>query len=122
MLKRWRFENCLIVALIVLQSCYAGYPPLPPVHVSIDSIASPLADSKRTYLLFPGNLDTSSNDLLFQEYSNYLEPVLASLNYTPAQSETEVDLAIFLSYGIGDPQLREYTYSRPSWGRLVFPR
>lgn len=43
--------------------------------------------------------------------------VLNAQGFTAASKADDADLAIFLSYGIGDPQTQQYTYSLPVWGQ-----
>ncbi|MEZ7493849.1 hypothetical protein QO198_20120 [Pseudoalteromonas distincta] len=89
----------------------------PSFTVSVDSLASPTADSHKTYILIPGNEGILETDLQFKEYESYLVRVLNSQGYTPANSGDEADLAIILSYGIGEPQSHKYSYSLPTWGQ-----
>lgn len=89
----------------------------PTFEVVVDSLASPQASSKKTFLLIPGNDGVTWDDLQFQEYANYLMRVLNAQGYVSAKSANEADLAIILSYGIGDPQTYQYSYSLPTWGQ-----
>ena len=89
----------------------------PTFNVTVDSLASADAPGKKTYILLPGNEGVSWDDLQFKEYAVYLMRVLNAQGYVVATSETEADVAIVLSYGIGDPQTREYTYTLPTWGK-----
>jgi hypothetical protein len=104
----------VIIFITLLVGCAATQPSF---SVSVDSLASPIAATKKTYLLIPGNKGVSHNDLQFQEYENYLKRVLNGRGYIAASSEEDADLAIVLSYGIGDPQKQQYSYSLPTWGK-----
>ena len=109
-------RNLIIISFIaLLVGCAATGQPT--FYVSVDSLASPIASTKKTYLLIPGNKGISRGDLQFQEYENYLKRVLNAKGYTPASSQDDADLAIVLSYGIGDPQNQQYSYSLPTWGK-----
>jgi len=101
--------------IIVLGGCATTGQPT--FSVAIDSLASPQAASKKTYLLIPGNEGVTWDDLQFQEYATYLMRVLNAQGYVLAKSAEEADLAIILSYGIGDPQTHQYSYSLPTWGQ-----
>ena len=89
----------------------------PKYHIQVDSIASIEAASKKTYILLPGNQGVTWDDLQFQEYAMYLMRLLHAQGYVLAKSPEQANLAIILSYGIGDPQTRQYTYTLPTWGQ-----
>lgn len=104
-----------IFLAIALTGCATVRPPT--FNVAVDSLASLDAPSKKTYLLIPGNEGVTWDDLQFQEYATYLMRVLNAQGYILAKSPDEADLAIILSYGIGDPQTHQYSYSLPTWGQ-----
>ncbi|KPW03541.1 hypothetical protein [Pseudoalteromonas sp. P1-11] len=105
----------VIIFITLLAGCAATGQPT--FYVSVDSLAASVASTKKTYLLIPGNEGVSRNDLQFQEYENYLKRVLNGKGYIAASSRDEADVAIVLSYGIGDPQTHQYSYSLPTWGQ-----
>jgi hypothetical protein len=106
----------LVILLCVgmLAGCVKSQQPAFTVHV--DSINSGTNYDKKTYALFPGNKDTSSEDLQFREYASYVHLALSSIGLTKKEGENPADIAIFLAYGIGDAQTQQYTYSVPTWG------
>lgn len=85
--------------------------------VSVDSLASPSAQEKHTYILLPGNEGVTRDDLQFKEYAQYLVRVLDAKGFVMAQNADDADVAIILSYGIGNPQKEQYSYSLPVWGQ-----
>jgi len=89
----------------------------PRFHVNVDSISSEGSSVKKTYILLPGNKDTSAEDLQFKEFATYVHRALAAKGYVPADSIEKAELAVFLAYGIGDPTERLYSYSLPVWGQ-----
>lgn len=105
----------VIIFMTLLAGCTSTGQPT--FSVSVDSLASPVAMTKKTYLLIPGNQGINKNDLQFQEYENYLKRVLNGKGYIAANSQDDADLVIVLSYGIGDPQAQQYSYSIPTWGK-----
>ena len=105
----------LIFILIVI--FLGGCATTPEFHVNVDSISAPAASSKTRYLLFPGVKGVNEGDLQYQEYASYVERALSSKGYVKASSFQEADIAIFLAYGIGDPETHQYTYSLPIWGQ-----
>ena len=86
-------------------------------HVNVDSLSSKLNQSYKKYILFPGNKDILPNDLQFQEFSQYVNRALISEGFTPTENIDEAELAIFLGYGIGNPEEHLYSYSIPVYGQ-----
>lgn len=107
--------HLLILSAILLfaQGCAVG----PRFHVNVDSISAPEAALKTKYFLLPGVKDVEATDLQYREYSNYVERALTSSGYTKASNLAEAEIAIFLGYGIGDPETHQFTYSLPSYGQ-----
>jgi hypothetical protein len=87
-----------------------------PFQVSVDSISGERPD-KNSYILLPGNKDTKAEDLQFKEYAAYVNRALIRQGFEPADSFEKANVAIFLVYGIGDPQEHQYSYSIPTWGQ-----
>jgi hypothetical protein len=113
--KEKNMRNLLFIFFVVgLMGCATSGKPA--YSVDVDSLASAKAASQKTYLLIPGNEGITWDDLQFQEYAIYLMRVLDAQGYKSAQSMDEADVAIILSYGIGDPQAHQYSYSLPTWG------
>ena len=86
-------------------------------NVVVDSLASPKAKEYRTYVLLPGNDGVTIDDLQFQEYASYLTRALNHQGFILANKAENADIAIVLSYGIGDPQTLYRTYTLPVWGK-----
>lgn len=105
----------LFSAAILLQAC-AGPGKLRFV-TSVDAIASPTAASKKEYVLLPGKDGVTWDDLQFREYAAYLIRVLTAKGYHLAESADDAEVAIVLSYGIGDPQQELYSYTLPVYGQ-----
>ena len=102
-----------LLAVMFLVGCASA----PKFHVSVDSISAPNASTKTSYVLLPGVKDVNEGDLQYQEYASYVERALSSKGYLKAASFQEADIAIFLAYGIGDPETHQYTYSLPTYGQ-----
>ncbi len=99
--------------ILFLQGCAVG----PQYHVNVDSISAPEASSKTIYILFPGVKGVEAGDLQYREYAGYVERTLSSLGYIKADNIAAADIAIFLGYGIGDPETHQFTYSLPTYGK-----
>lgn len=103
--------SSIIITLLV--GCATG----PVFHVSVDSISPPEAESKKMYILLPGLKNVETTDLQFKEYATYVERALTSRGLVKANSLEDANIAIFLAYGIGNPQDNIYSYSLPIWGQ-----
>lgn len=112
-------KRSLAIALVLVVVALGGCATTEQVtfNVAVDSLASSQAPNNKTYLLIPGNEGVTWDDLQFQEYATYLMRVLSTQGYISAQSADEADLAIVLSYGIGDPQTHQYSFDLPTWGQ-----
>lgn len=81
------------------------------------SVSAQSPDPRKSYILLPGDNETPSNDLHFQEFAAYVDRALAYRGFVHVENSDEAVLAIYLVYGIGDPQQRVYSYSVPQWGQ-----
>lgn len=84
---------------------------------SVDSLARADATAKKRYILMPGNKNVEVADLQFQEFAAYIDKALAEKGFVKTTTFQEADVAVFLTYAIGDPQTHQYTYSLPTWGQ-----
>ncbi len=103
----------LLLGVLLLSGCATIQPQF---HVRVDSISGEKPD-KSSYILLPGNKDTKAEDLQFKEYVAYVNRALIKQGFVPAESFEKANVAIFLVYGIGDPQEHQYSYSLPTWGQ-----
>lgn len=103
----------LVFGVLILSGCATTQPKF---HVNVDSIGS-ASENKKSYVLLPGNKDTKADNLQFKEYATYVNRALLKQGFVPAESFENANIAIFLIYGIGDPQEHQYTYSIPTWGQ-----
>ncbi|GBD95676.1 MAG TPA: DUF4136 domain-containing protein [Nitrospirae bacterium] len=85
--------------------------------VKVDSINAGYESQKKNYILLPSNEGVNVNDLQFQEYSLYVKRALSRHGFKETTDFNSADVAIFLRYGISDPQVNPI--SSP---RLVFPK
>lgn len=110
-MKRSMIFITIFAALLV--GCATG----PLFHVNIDSISAPDAGAKKKYILLSGLKDVEPTDLQFKEYARYVDKALASMGYVKTESFDDANIAIFLVYGVGDPQKHSYIYPFPVWGQ-----
>lgn len=109
-----------LLRLMVLGVLLAGCAVTPQFHVRVDSLARADLGPKRSYVLLPGNKGANADDLQFQEYATYVHRALAARGLVHARRLEDAGIAVFLSYGIGDPQTHYYTYSLPVWGQTGY--
>lgn len=102
-----------LITLFLFLGCATG----PMFYVNIDSISTPNANTKKKYILLPGLKDVKPTDLQFKEFARYVEKALASKGYIKVDNFNDAEIAIFLSYGIGDPKEHVFTYFLPVWGQ-----
>ncbi len=102
----------LVFVVLILSGCATTQPKF---RVNVDSIGSS-SENKKSYVLLPGNKDTKVDDLQFKEYASYVNRVLLQHGFALAENFENANVAIFLGYGIGEPQERQYSYSIPTWG------
>lgn len=108
-----------LICLSILASCATMQQPVRPTHFvsEVDSLARPDANEKRRYVISPGSKNVEETDLQFLEYAGYAEKILNGRGFVKATAFTDADIVVFLSYGIGDPQTHQYSYSMPVWGQ-----
>ncbi|MCS1409230.1 MAG: hypothetical protein M2R45_02410 [Verrucomicrobia subdivision 3 bacterium] len=103
-----------VAAAIFLSGCATG----PPFHVAVNGLApQTVSSTASSCVILPGNQDVTPDNLQFREYAAYVERALIRRGFHPASRLEEPDLAIFLSYGIGDPKEHFYSYSLPIFGQ-----
>lgn len=85
--------------------------------VTIDSIGSDVRIGSRTYVLVPTMEDVKVTDLRFIEFANQIHKALSKKGYVKVDNPEEADIAIFVTYGIGNPQEHRYSYTLPVWGQ-----
>ena len=107
---KWFFVALLMGGL-------TGCMPAVRYQIQVDSLTSPAAQTAKSYILFPGNEGVTKDDLQYQEYAAQVSRVLASHDFVPAPIPSKADVAIALTYGIGDPKTQQYSYSLPIFGQ-----
>lgn len=106
-LRKW--SSYLLVPL-VLTGCVR-------FNVKVDSINDSNQRKNPKYILLSGIKGVDVNDLQFKEYAMYVRRALAEKGFTLADDIKQAELAVFLSYGIGEPQAIPYAFSLPIYGQ-----
>lgn len=109
------FTATLVLCLSLVSGCATVRPTR--FISNVDSLAQTDAGAKKRYVLLPGGKGVEAGDLQFQEYASYIEKVLTEKGFVKVSAFQDADVAIFLTYAIGDPQTYQYSYSLPTWGQ-----
>ncbi|MDE4918369.1 hypothetical protein ACUXAV_000411 [Cupriavidus metallidurans] len=104
------------VLVAALSGC-ATQSMQPRYEINVSSLASPLANGKTTYILFPGDKNIDEGDLQFQEFASYLDAALKRRGYLKSQRLESADMVVMLSYKIGDPRTIQTTRDIPVFGQ-----
>lgn len=91
-------------------------PPMKFV-VEVDSIGSDENVGSKKYILCPTMENVKTTDLRFLEFAKQIEFALSKKDYIQVYNPDVADIAIFVTYGIGNPQEHQYSYSLPVWGQ-----
>lgn len=102
----------LSVLLIMLVACASG-PQRLQISAEVDALATTEAQNKRRFVILPGNKDINPQDLQFLEFKGYVEKSLLNRGFVKVGQLQEGDVVLFLNYGIGEPQVRQYSYDVP---------
>jgi len=105
----------ILTLTFLLSGCASTTAPY--FNVFVDSISAPSSEELKKYVLLPNNKGVTVDDLQFQEYASYVDRALLSQGFIKANDFNDANVAIFLGYGIGEPQTNQYTYSLPTWGK-----
>jgi hypothetical protein len=105
----------MFVCLLALVGFGTGCAHL--YQVRVDSINDGTEKNGKTFMVLPGDTQVSASDLQFREYARYVSRALQERGFIPAQEKQTPELEIFLTYGIGNPELRVRNYTVPVWGQ-----
>ena len=101
----WR--QILLFSLLVLS--ISGCTPF---IVKVDSISDVRIKTGKQYILVSGMEGiTEEKDLQFREFAEYVRRGLYIKGYIPEKYVDKMDIAILLSYGIGEPKIIYYSSS-----------
>ena len=111
-MKKINFLLIILIGLMIVGCGGAQY------RVKVNSIGKSLPQ-QNTYVLFAGNKDGDINSLEFKEYAKYVNTALKEKGFIETNFE-KASIAIFLSYGIGEPKESAYSYSMPTYGQTGY--
>jgi hypothetical protein len=113
-----KISKCFIAAIIALlvgvalSGCASHR-----YRIAVNGFSDPKYAGGHSYWLLSGKDGVTVDDLEFREYAAYLRRGLAQAGYSESATLDQADLAIFVSYGIGDAKEQAYSYSMPVYGQ-----
>lgn len=102
----------LYIALMLLSACAMG-PRNLQINAEVDALAANDVQGKRRFVILPANKDIKPQDLQFMEFKGYVEKALLNRGFVKAEQMQDGDAVLFLDYGTGEPQIRQYSYDVP---------
>lgn len=114
-------RRILVLALFALLTACSTTPRSLQFRTEIDSLAA-VGDrrSSMRFVLLPGNPGANDQDLQFIEFKSYIEKILANRGYSKAGSLQDSNVVMFLSYGVGAPEMHQYSYEVPLWNDMGY--
>jgi hypothetical protein len=89
------------------------------IELSVNAIADDSIKSQ-TYGLFSGDKSIDEKDLFYKEYRKLVNNSLEKAGFQNTESKKTGDIAIFLTYGIGEPVTRTEAYAIPIFGQTGY--
>lgn len=109
-----------LLGLLLLSSACSTTPQPLVIRSDIDALATQTGQTKRHFAILPANQGTNPLDLQFLEFKGYIEKVLQQRGYVKVDDMQQGDVVLFLNYGVGEPQLQQYSYDVPVWSDFAY--
>jgi hypothetical protein len=100
----------------ILAASPVGAEAAPPIFVTVSSYADSASAVPASYKLVPDD-STPPDSLEFREYAAQIDRMLQARGWTKAADTAAAQVAILVSYGIGEPKEHHYSYSLPIYGQ-----
>lgn len=107
-------RKVVLLAALLLAACVPGGTN---INSYVNSYASSPVPAGTTYVLYPAAEGVSPDDLEFLEYASHIEKALSAKGWRRISPHQQADLAVLVSYGIGDPQQHTTTSALPIFGQ-----
>lgn len=108
----------MVLVLLVVLAIFSGCVSVAPVRVSVNAFATSDAPRLKKFVILPGNPGLSEFDLGFIETKDSVERTLLERGFVPSSNPRETELYVFVSYGIGAPQVYTRSYQVPVYGQI----
>jgi hypothetical protein len=116
-LIKLQFKLIISIIFLLFQTGCTSLSQPPLFHVDIDSIRAQSLMHQPQYVLLSALKDVNSDDLQYQEYARYIDRALSQRGFEKVSNKKDAEIAIYFSYGIGDPETKVLTYSVPLRGK-----
>lgn len=104
----------LLMWLLLGVTACAGLSPSLQFRTEVDSlVAGNEVQTKKSFVILPDAANANSEDLQFIEFKAYIEKALQLRGFVKANTARESELVLFLSYGVDNPQVHQYSYDVP---------
>ena len=104
----------IMILVLVSSGCVTTNPRF---VVEVDSLSADNTKVQTHYMLLPGIEGVGKEDLQFIEFAKYINRALLENGFKAVDENERAEIVIFLSYGIGDPKSKSYSYSLPTYGQ-----
>lgn len=116
----WCYTAVMLAVSLLLTACSTA-PRTMKFRTEIDSLmAVGEQQGKTLFVVLPGNAGGNDHDLQFIEFKSYIEKILANRGYTKASSLQDSNVVMILSYGVGNPEIRQFSYEVPIWNDMAY--
>lgn len=105
-----------IIPAVIIHGCASIPDGKPHFIVEINTLGES-NPTKNKFILLPADESITMNDLQFQEFHKTTILTLEDTGFIHTNDPDLADIALFISYGIGEPKEYVYSYSVPTWGQ-----
>jgi hypothetical protein len=105
---------CVVLGASLLAGCVP--PATAKFATSVSALRASSLPPSRSFWIASGMAGVAESDLQFQESRRFLVAALRQQGFVEASSPASAAIAVFLSYGIGNPTQETYEYLVPQVG------
>jgi len=109
----------VVLVTFVFCSCFAQEESTDKIFysVSVRSLKDADTPMQKYYHILPGDKGISEGDIEFKEFARQIKFVLRKKGYIERTID-KAQFVIFLTYGIGEPQVDNYSFTFPEFGKI----
>lgn len=116
---RFKYLVFGLILSMLLTACMSSRPM--QFRTEIDSLVAAADNRDKTrFVVLPGSADANEQDLQFIEFKAHIEKILTNRGYSKAGSLQDSNVVMFLSYGVGAPEVHQYSYEVPVWNDMGY--
>lgn len=112
-LKKYATLLCCLLFLALINGCTGAAH-----YVSTNSLRAEnfSRDNDAKYYLFPSDINTKPDDLMFKEVASQVKKAFAANGMTVVDSRKDADYVVSVDYGVGDERTHVQNYVVPYYG------